>query len=191
MIQPKTPAMKKPAFYLCLVAISLAFMGCPYESAYPLDVPSISVSKDFMGKWYTQGGEAGNLSIKKKDAYTYLVEDLGTTTPQERKQQEKEARQMAKESGEKYTKPEKTPPTVYEAHVTLVGNVSFVNVLKPETRTYFLYKVEGSKEKLTISGITPYIKEEFTSSRQLQKFVADNMQYSFFFTESQTFLRTQ
>jgi hypothetical protein len=183
--------MKKPVFYLCLIAVSLVFMGCPYESEYPLDVPSIPVQKDFMGKWFSQGGEAGHLSIKKKDDHTYLVQDLGTSTKEERKQQEKEAKLVAKQNGEKYEKPDKAQPVIYEAHTTIVNGASFVNVLKADSRTYYLYKVEGTKDRLSIMGITPYIKEKFTSSRQLHKFVADNMQYSFFFNESQTFTRTK
>jgi hypothetical protein len=185
-ITPIGTSMKKPVFYLCLLAISFVFMGCPYESEHPLDVPSIAVSKDYMGKWFS-----GDLVVKKKDAYTYLVMDIGTTSDKERKAQEKEAKKMAKENGEKYEPSKKEDPTVYSAHLTVLNNVTFVNVQKAESRTWYIYKMEGNNEKVTISGLTPYIKESFSGSKQLSKFVAENMQYSFFFGDDQTFTRVE
>jgi hypothetical protein len=183
--------MKKPVFYLCLLAFSLVFMGCPYESQYPLDVPSIPVSKDYMGKWYSKGGDAGNIIVKKLDAYTYLVQDVGTTSAKDRKAQEKEMKAIAKENGEKYEPSKKEPPTEYHAHISMVNNVTFVNVKKLDSRTWYIYKMEGNKDKVTIAGLTPYIKESFSSSKQLSKYVADNMKYSFFFIEEQTFTRSE
>ncbi len=183
--------MKKHVFYLCLFAFSLVFMGCPYESQHPLDVPSIPVKKEHMGKWFSQGGDAGNLVVKKQDAYTYLVQDVGTTSDKERKAQEKEAKKAAKENGEKYEPSRKEPPTVYHAHLSMVNNIPFVNVKKLDTRTWYIYKLEGSGEKMVLSGLTPYIKESFSSSKQLSLFVAENMKYSFFFGDDQTFTRAE
>jgi hypothetical protein len=74
----------------------------------------------------------------------------------------------------------------FSAYLSSVNGISFLNIWKiqPEDsiRKYFFHKLELLPDgTIKLSEITENIRERFTSSAQLKKFIAGNMHNSYFY----------
>ncbi len=161
------PAMKKPVFYLCLLAFALVFMGCPYESVVPIDVPNVKVDKTYLGKWYNENS---------KETYEYVVTQDGDFS------YDVEEVTLGSEGSESTSK-------FYKGHLSNVGDAQFLNLKGSDSQSYLLFKVEMMGGGLKVSDVTPHIKETFSRSADLRAFISAHMHLSYFFGEENTYVR--
>ena len=159
--------MKSAKFAVLFGALSLVFMGCPYESKFPVDDPSNSkMDKSVTGDWECQG----------EDDYTYTITADGSQYKIVKK----------KKSGE-------DEPTKYIGFVSNIGaENAYLNVYEEtesssssSDRKYYIYKYTKQGERFKILGVTDNITEEFTSSSELREFIKKYQGISFFFDKDE------
>jgi hypothetical protein len=154
--------MKSAKFVALFGALSLVFMGCPYESKIPLDTADKSKpDKDFVGGWEEKGD----------DSYTWKCTMDGNQYRIEKKS----------------TEDSESEPTIYIGWLSDVGGVPFINVYEQDyssDRAYYLYRVDKkSEDRIKFKAITDNITEEFTTSEELKTFIKKNMELSFFYNK--------
>jgi len=154
--------MKSAKFVALFGALSLMFMGCPYESKIPLDPADKSKpDKDLVGKWEEKG----------EDSYTWKCQMDGNQYRIEKKS----------------TEDSESEPTIYIGWLTDVGGSPFMNVYEQDyesDRSYYLYRMEKkSEDRIKFKAVTDNITEEFTTSEELKTFVKKYMELSFFYNK--------
>lgn len=154
--------MKSAKFVVLFGALSLVFMGCPYESKIPLDSADKSKpDKDFVGKWEEKGDDSYSWKCQM-DGNQYRVE-------------------------KKSTEDSESEPTVYIGWLSDVGGVTFLNIYEQDyssDRAYYFYRVEKkSEDRIKFKAVTDNITEEFTTSEELKAFIKKNMELSFFYNK--------
>jgi hypothetical protein len=142
--------------------LSLVFMGCPYESKFPLDTTDkAKVDKDLVGKWEERDSEDYQW-ICEVDGNQYRVTKKSIEDPE-------------------------TEPTVYIGHLTEVNGVQFLNIYEQDyssDKSYMIYKMEKkSVDRVKFKAVTDNITEEFTTSEELRIFVKKNMDLTFFYNK--------
>ncbi|MBI3511773.1 MAG: hypothetical protein HY064_14020 [Bacteroidetes bacterium] len=150
-------------------ALSLLFMGCPYESKFTLGDASNAIADQSLvaKKWDCKGEED----------YVYKVELEGTMY--------KITKKDTKNGGE---------PTYYKGFITPLGDALFLNVYEvdkdgnptAEEIQYYYYKVEkmdGDASRVKLRAVTDNITEEFESATEFRDFVKKNMGISFFYNK--------
>jgi hypothetical protein len=152
--------------FMAIVAMAIVLMGCPYESAVPLSEANTKASDNMIGTWEESGNPSVTIDIVRGNGNFLKIE--------------------------KVTKNEGSEPTIedYTAHITDVNGTMFLNVSEineyDTEPNYYLYKLEKNGEfKITVFEVTPNIKEKFTSSDEMKKFFASNMQHSFFYSSGE------
>jgi hypothetical protein len=155
--------MKSAKFVALFGALSLVFMGCPYESKIPLDAPekAAKVDKEMTGKFEEKGD----------DSYSWKCELDGNQY------------RITKKSIED----SESEPTTYIGWVSTVGESQFLNVYENDyssDRVYYFYLIEKkSADRWKFKAVTDNITEEFTTSEDLKAFVKKNMGLSFFYNK--------
>ncbi|MDI1355584.1 MAG: hypothetical protein PSX36_11735 [bacterium] len=157
--------MKKAISSVALIAVLIYLTGCIYESSVPIDEPSVKVSPKLLFTWGESGGDTYKFS--RADDYTYTIDVTHTGTK----------------------KPEKLM-----AYASIVDDKTFLNVWdskkKPTNRSYLLLKIKLlSDSTLMVMPLTENIREKFTSSADLKKFISENMEHSFFYEKDSEFKR--
>lgn len=156
--------MKSAKFAMLFGALSLVFMGCPYESKVPVDDSSNAKGdKTLSGKWDEKGSE-DYLWTVTLDENTYRIE-----------------KKNVKEGGD---------PTIYGAFLSDVGGSPFLNVWEKSDdggdRKYYIYKIDKKgEERVTLKGMTENVTEEFASSAELKAFIKKYMDLSFFWDKDE------
>lgn len=164
--------MKSAKFAVLFGALSLVFMGCPYESKYPVDDASnAKVDK----------ANTGDFEERSEEEYTYNFKIEGNKYKIVKK----------KKSGD-------DEPTKYVGFVSNIGgDVEYLNVYE-ETESsssdpkYYIYKLENKGgDRLKLKGVTDNITEEFANSAELRAFIKKYQDISFFFDkdEEKTFYK--
>ncbi len=154
--------MKSAKLAVLFGALSLIFMGCPYESKVPVDDASNAKGdKAFVGSW-DEKGEESYLWTVKLDGNQYRIE-----------------KKNVKDGGE---------PTVYIGFLSDVAGTPFLNVYEQSydsgDRKYYIYKVEKKgEERFKLYAVTDNITEEFATSAELKAFIKKNMELSFFWNK--------
>lgn len=156
--------MKSLKYVVLLGALSLMFMGCPYESKVPIDDASNSkLDKTLLGKWDEKGSEDYLWTVTQSDN-EYRIE-----------------KKNVKDGGD---------PTIYKAFLSDVGGVTFLNVYELDEygsstdRKYYIYRLEKKgEERVKVRAVTDNITEEFTTSAELKAFIKKNMEISFFYNK--------
>jgi hypothetical protein len=159
--------MKSAKFAVLFGALSLVFMGCPYESKFPVDDPSnAKVDKSMLGKW----------EETSEDDYKYTITADGSNQYKIEKK---------KKSGE-------DEPTKYIGFVSNLGaEVEYLNIYEETEsssstdRKYYIYKYTKGSDRFKILGVTDNITEEFTSSAELRAFIKKYQDLSFFFDKDE------
>jgi hypothetical protein len=154
--------MKSAKFVALFGALSLVFMGCPYESKIPLDSADKSKpDKSLVGKWEEKGS----------DSYEWTCEMDGNQY------------RIVKKS----TEDSESEPTVYIGHLTDVSGSPFMNVYEKDSdeKSYYIYRMEkkGEGDRIKFKAMTDNVTEEFTSSEEFKAFVKKNMELSFFYNK--------
>lgn len=155
--------MKSAKFIALFGALSLVFMGCPYESKLPLDPAEKSAKpdKDMVGKFEEKGD----------DDYSWKCELDGNQY------------RITKKSKDDSS----SEPTIYIGWTSMVGDAQFLNVYENDyssDRMYYLYRIEKkSADRFKFRAVTDNITENFTTSDELKSFVKKNMELSFFYNK--------
>ena len=167
--------MKKMGYLLSIIAASFFLTGCPYESTVPIDRPTVKYPASILGKWEPKSSSDDLYIITKKDDYTIII----AKTKKEVKADDK--------------------PEVYEAFLSDVGGIKFLNLYEKQeeadgSKKFYLYKLEISTSgaRLTLSEITENVDEKFESSAALKSFIEKNMMHSFFFgKEDEVYIKAE
>ncbi len=165
--------MKAKLYIPILLLLSFILTGCPYESEVPIDSPQVEVNKNLIGKWIEQKDNKENkenpeyLEIKKVGEKKYLIEQY---------------------SWESHNyKVDK-----YFMHVSLIGDLQFMNIQKEKGTKYYLYKFLLKGNTLTFFEITDNIDEKFNDSKELKAFIKKYMNLSFFYSkEEEVYLKEE
>jgi hypothetical protein len=155
----------KNLLHLSLLACAcLVWIGCPYETAVPIDAPSVKVDLKLQGTWVLRDDPDEVYTVSPLDMYTYQI----VVTQKDSDDQE-----------------------IYQAHTSMVNKTMFLNITKDEeedtSKSYILYKLEfRSDEWITLSEVTENIDEKFTSSKDLKNFISKNIMKSYFYGKEET-----
>jgi hypothetical protein len=147
--------MKKIVTIISMLSLSFTFCGCPYESAVPINTPSIKVNPKLPGTWEMQNDKHDTYKVTKMDEFSYAITQTNK-----------------KENNDKLF-----------AYESVVNGTSFLNIWEAgKSKQYSLYKIEMKPDgTVMLAEVTDNITEHFTSSGQLKKFIASNMKNSYFF----------
>lgn len=169
----KLSLFQKVLSTLGLIVIVVLISGCPYSSSVPIDEGTVKVSSDLVGEWVSPGD-------KESENPTYFVvtkDDKFRAT----------AKKMEFSSSDSsYSE------TIYHLTFSDVNGETFMNAMEEEGTTYSLYKFSFNEKtgEIQTSEVTDYIKETFTTSKELKDFIAKNKSNSYFFTNtSDTYVR--
>ncbi len=165
--------MKKIAIAINLLIIWVLCTGCPFESAVPIDAPTLPINPNLLGKWTSDPEAQSLLEIAKTDPFTYRITEVETS--------------MDSTTRRKY----------YLGHLSVVEGVQFVNLQmieqdKPRTDslTYMIFKLEiKHKDKFVLSPMTEYIREKFKTSAEFKAFVKKHLRLSFFYEADMVYER--
>jgi hypothetical protein len=156
--------MKSVKFAALFGALSLVFMGCPYESKVPIDDASnAKPDKMFVGKFDEKGEEKYLYTVKLEDNMYYVT----------------------KHNNEDAT----ATDTKYKGFLSDVGGVQFLNIrelsdYESSDVKYYLYRVEKKGEdRFKLRAVTDNITEEFATSADLKAYIKKNMEISFFYNK--------
>ncbi|MCU0435333.1 MAG: hypothetical protein MUC87_17890 [Bacteroidia bacterium] len=161
--------MKAFKFIALVGALSLTFMGCPYESKVPVDDASNAKTSKALEGVYEE---------RSSEDYTYVIKADGNQYRITKK----------KKSGE-------DEPTVYIGFVSKVGSGEYLNIREEGSSSdtkYYIYKVDTKSEgRIKLKGVTDNITEEFATSAELRAFIQKYENLSFFFDkdEDKTFYK--
>ncbi len=155
--------MKTLKRILPLLAIAILFMGCPYSSDVAIDEkPVVKVIPALLGKWEQRSSKDYNYMVSKTDEFNYKIEKITVA------------------DGKK---------EVYNGFLSDVGGEKFFNISEESAnpKVYYLYKLDmsGGDNLISMLSMTPNVKEKFTSSSDLKKFIDKNKSLSFFFEKDE------
>lgn len=167
--------MKKLFYFFSVITASVFLMACPYETEVPINKPEVKYPAELLGKWEPKSSSDDMYTIKKKDDYVITITKV-----------------------KKEVKTDDTPEE-YEAFISEVGGVKFLNLSEKKdddfgTKKYYLYKLEisASGARLTLSPVTENIDEKFQTSAELKNFIQQNMNHSFFYDkEDEVYIRAE
>jgi len=152
--------MKRRFFMIPLLALlALTLTACPYESDKPITEATEKVDEVLMGQWidvYDEGSEYPTVfTISKETDTRYRITEEG-------------------DAG-KYS---------YMMHSSTIKDNVFMNIKEIGTDYYMLYKMEMVDGLLILHEVTPYIDEDFPTSKSLRSYIKKNMNLSFFYTDA-------
>ena len=158
---------------LGLMAIVVLFSGCPFSSSVPIDEGTVQVSPALSGQWISPGD-------KEAENPTYYiisrVDNFNAT-----------AKKMEYSSSDSaYAE------TLYHLTFSDVSGETFMNAMEEGGTAYSLYKFSFDEKtgEVKTSEVTDYIKETFTTSKEMKDFIAKNKSNSYFFTNTnETYVR--
>ena len=152
------------AVFGSLVAVVLLW-GCPYRSDVPLDSPSVAADPRLVGLWREESAPTSAQYVIEADgAFGYKVAVTGDEGT-----------------------------TVYRAHLTSVGNKTYVNLrdgADAGSYSLFLLEVADDGKMFTLHPVTENITERFTESADLRAYVAKYQDLSFFFEKPTRYVRS-
>jgi hypothetical protein len=156
-----------------LISIVILLAGCPYSSSVPVDEGTVKVSDDLVGQWISKADKES----EKPSYYIITKDDKYHAT----------AKKMEYSSSDSsYSE------TKYQLTFSDVNGETFMNALENEGTNYSLYKFKFDEKagEIYTSEVTDYIKETFTTSKELKDFIAKNKSNSYFFTNTnETYVR--
>lgn len=169
----KTTSFTKAIVPVCLLTFMLLLTACPYSSTVPVDNGSAAVSAAIAGEWVS----ASDKDAENPKYYKITVTDKSHATVAEY--------EYSSDEGE-YSK------TSYEMIFSDVKGDTFLNIKKDGDSSFSIYRFTFNEKsnELNLSEVTPYIREKFSTSAELKKFIARNKTNSYFFTdEEQRYVR--
>ena len=160
--------MKKLVTLTGILALCILLSGCPYETKVPIDNPTVKINPKLIGTWEEQK-DHDVYKVTRQDEFTYAIEEI-----------EKEKNKVDHNI----------------AYLSEVNGVTFLNLSenKPSgsEKKYQLYKIEMRGDDLIrVFPVTENIREQFTSSGELKKFIGGNKKNSYFFEQAVSLIRTK
>lgn len=159
--------MRKPKLLFRLIPLLVLFNGCIYESEVPIDEPSVKVSPKLLFTWEDQNDHS-RYKITGLDDYNYSIE---------------------------VSHPNSKTIDKLQAYASIVDEKTFLNVWdakKKASRTYQILKFKLLSDSVMAAyPLTENIREKFTSSADLKKFISDNMGNSYFYDKDVIFKRVK
>ena len=158
---------QKVATTIGLLAIVVLLAGCPFSSTVPIDEGTVKVSSDLVGEWISPADkESANPTyfiVTKDDKLHAIAQKMEYST-----------------SDSSYSK------TIYHLTFSDVNGETFMNAMEEQGTTYNLYKFKFDEKtgEIQTSEVTDYIKETFSTSKELKDFIAKNKSNSYFFTNT-------
>lgn len=148
-----------------LIVAAILFTGCPYTSDVPLSSSGSKVPTGLIGTWEDPDNPSERVEVKA--ATNNNIEIVKTTSS------------------------EGSEPTVenYTGFFTDINGAIFMNLKEngEYSTSYYIYKIEREGDnKIKLLSVTPNIDETFTSSEEMKKFFAANMQNSYFYETTET-----
>jgi hypothetical protein len=156
--------MKSAKIAVLFGALSLVFMGCPYESKVPVnDSSNAKGDKALVGTWEEKGDDSYEWKVTLDDNM-YRIE-----------------KKNIKDGGD---------PTVYGGFLSDLNGSTFFNVWEKTDdgtdKKYFIYKLEkkgDDADRVKLKAMTDNVTEEFDNSADLQAFIKKYMDVSFFWNK--------
>jgi len=152
---------------ISLFFLVILFSGCPYSSSVPIDEGTVKVPALLEGKWISTADQES-----ENPTYFAIAKDDKT-----------HATAMKYEYS--------SSDSIYESttyHLTFsdVGGDIFMNAIEEGGSSYSLYKfiIDESTEEITTYEVTDYIKESFSSSKELKDYILKNKDVSYFYTNT-------
>ncbi len=148
-----------------ILGLCILFCGCPYETTVPIDSATTKINTVILGNWKVLN-ETETYKITRQDDFTYAIEAVNKDKKVEH----------------------------YLASPSDVNGTIFLNLWenKPDQteKKYLIYKLELSDDNtLKISPVSENVREKFTSSAELKKFISENMKNSYLFEKEGTLTR--
>lgn len=148
--------------------------GCPYNSKVPISETKTPINEKFIGTWEKNSNGKDYFEIKKLNEQVYIIEQY-TSIEVNRKFERKE----------------------FNAHLSIINNVQFVNIRQVSAKDngandsgYFLYRIDLSNPNvMKLMPITEFVREQFSDSASLRKFIEQNMNLSFFYEKEEIYVR--
>ena len=160
--------MKTRKILIVLFAgVLFTFMGCPYQSQVPIDVPNQKIDKAMIGKW-----------VKNSEKDKENPEYFGISAIDDYKYNIVKFEYQTNDSTYKETK--------YLTHFTKIDDLVFMNMQKDGEGDYYLHRIDLMGDEFLLFELTDNIDEKFTSSDELLSFVKKNMNLSFFYNKDET-----
>jgi hypothetical protein len=163
LVNPKPLLMKILQRLMALVSLAILLMGCPYGTEIAIDdKPAVKIIPALLGKWEQRSSTDYSYTVSKTDEFNYKIEKLTIA------------------SGDK---------SVYNGFVSEVGGDKFFNISEETAnpKVYYLYKIDMSAgdNLIKLVAVTENVKEKFTSSGELKKFIEKNKGLSFFWDKTE------
>lgn len=166
--------------FISILAGGIILTGCPYESDYPIDNPSIKIDIGWLGKWESADGTKNPdgtnpiYYVTKKTDNSYALKTTYSNYD--------EMGNFTEETNE------------YEGHVSIVNGIKFFNLIQinsdPSIKSsYMLFKLEISGSTVVLSEISSCINKKFSSSAELKTFLTNNLNNELLYSGSQTFFK--
>jgi len=151
---------------LCAIGVAFLLTGCPYASKVPIAGPDVEINKQLLGKW-VKSDEASSenpefYEINEYDKFKYEI-----------------VKNSWNSSDSTYTKEK------YISHLTIIDDITFINMQKDGTGDYYLHKIEIAEKDFTLYEVTDNIDEAFNTSEELYAFVKKHMHLSFFYNKDE------
>ncbi|MBX7051744.1 MAG: hypothetical protein K1X54_06900 [Flavobacteriales bacterium] len=151
--------------FAILIATALLFAGCPYSSEVPLTSTGMKLPMGIAGTWEDPDNPSESVEVRATSETS--VEVIKTTTS--------EGSEAVVEH--------------YNGFFSDVNGAIFLNIKEDDeySTSFYLYKIERiGDNKIKLLSVTPNIREKFTSSEEMKKFFAANMQNSYFYESTET-----
>ncbi len=174
--------------FVAIFTIALLVTACPYSSEVPLSTPSEKIPQQLLGKWISPSDaekEAENMKMmpEYREKLYPSVYHVITTIDKTSVKIEKYEFQSTDTT---YTvKP-------HTAHVTTVGNVTFLQVKPSNENKYYFYKmVFPANESMELFPVSDYITEVFASSNEMKSFFDKYKELSFFYSAKEEYTKSK
>ena len=150
-----------------IMAFVVLLTGCPYSSSVPIDEGTVKISSSLAGEWIS----AADKEAENPTYYIITKDDKFNAT----------AKKMEFSSSDSTYN-----ATIYHLTFSDVNGETFMNAMEDGGSAYSLYKFNFDEKanEIYTSEVTDYIKETFTTSKDLKDFIAKNKSNSYFFTNS-------
>ena len=152
---------------LGLIGIVILVTGCPFSSAVPIDEGTVKVDDKLVGQWIS----AADTETVNPTYFVITKDDKFHATA---------IKKEFSSSDSTYSE------AIYHLSFSDVNGETFMNAMEEGGSTYSLYKFNFDEKanEIYTSEVTDYIKETFTTSKDLKDFIAINKENSYFYTNS-------
>ncbi len=175
ILRSNSRVMSRTIVVILLLCCSVAFWGCPYESAVPIDEPSIPIDNGLFGKWQQLGEENSYATFSKPtpiDSTMYRL-SYNSWTSEHRSYEVK----------------------TFKAWLSRVKERWFINI-QPEMKTggnYFIcaFSCNNTQDTIRLRPVAEAGAPKFNRSKDLRHWISKKMGTENFFDAEELFIRVK